>query len=127
MSISAPNMKNKYTLNLKSNNTKCGTCSFNNAFTKNALLCPRCDFHWFCSPQCRDQCREDYCVPEMNSFRCESLDSFYLFILSFYRDMVTLIKVKEYIKSKAGVSRDKIKKLAEAGDWKAALVQGLTY
>ena len=63
----------------------------------------------------------------MNSFRCESLDSFYRFILSFYRDMVTLIKVKEYIKSKAGVSRDKIKKLAEAGDWKAALVQGLTY
>ena len=63
----------------------------------------------------------------MNSFRCESLDSFYRFILSFYRDMVTLIKVKEYIKSKAGVSRDKIKKLAEAGDWKASLVQGLTY
>ena len=127
MSLSAPNMKNKYTLNLKNNNTKCGTCSFDVAFTKNALLCPRCDFHWFCSPQCRDQCREDYCVPEMNSFRCDSLDSFYHYILSSYKDLDTLNMVKEYIKSKAGVSRDKIKKLAEAGDWKAALVLGLTY
>ena len=35
--------------------------------------------------------------------------------------------VKEYISSQEGVSRKDMKKLAEAGDWKAALVIGLTY
>ena len=35
--------------------------------------------------------------------------------------------VKEYINSQEGVSRKEMKKLAEAGDWKAALIIGLTY
>ena len=35
--------------------------------------------------------------------------------------------VKEYISSQEGVSREDMKKLAEAGDWKAALIIGLTY
>ena len=34
--------------------------------------------------------------------------------------------VKEYISSQDGVSREDMKKLAEAGDWKAALIIGLT-
>ena len=35
--------------------------------------------------------------------------------------------IKTFINSKTGVSRLEIKELAEAGDWKAALVIGLTY
>jgi len=35
--------------------------------------------------------------------------------------------VKEYISSQADVSRSEMKKMAEGGDWKAALIIGLTY
>ena len=66
------------------------------------------------------------CLQSCELVSCTSLDSFYSAILVYY-DMETLNMVKEYISSQEGVSREDMKKLAEAGDWKAALIIGLTY
>ena len=72
MSISVPKVEKNYTLNLKISYTKCLFCSYDIAFSKNALV--------------------------------------------FFNI------VKNYKRSKEGISRKEMKKLAEAGDWKAALV-----
>ena len=125
MSVSPHNIKHKYTLNLKNNYTKCSTCSFDIALTKNALSCTACSNHWFCSAKCVDLYQGEYCL-HVEFTSCNSLELFYLAILRFY-DMETLNMVKEYISSQEGVSREDMKKLAEAGDWKAALIIGLTY
>ncbi|XP_023325202.1 uncharacterized protein LOC111698946 isoform X2 [Eurytemora carolleeae] len=124
MSVSAPKVEKNYTLNLKISYTKCFSCSYDIGFSKDALVC-NCSNHWYCSTQCRDQCKDKYCLESMKYVSCTSLDSFYSAILHFY-DMETLNMIKEYISSQ-GVSREGIKKLAEAGDWKAALIIGLTY
>ena len=126
MSLSASKVKKKnYTLNLKISYTKCFSCSYEIGFSKNALVC-NCSLHWYCSPQCRDQCKDKYCLESCELVSCTSLDSFYSMILRFY-DMETLNMVKEYISSQEGVSREDMKNLAEEGDWKAALIIGLTY
>ena len=125
MSVSPHNIKHKYTLNLKNNYTKCSTCSFDIALTKNALSCTACSNHWFCSAKCVDLYQGEYCL-HVEFTSCNSLELFHLAILRFY-DMETLNMVKEYISSQEGVSREDMKKLAEAGDWKAALIIGLTY
>ena len=126
MSLSASKVKKKnYTLNLKISYTKCFSCSYEIGFSKNALVC-NCSLHWYCSTQCRDQCKDTYCLESCELYSCTSLDSFYSIILYFY-DTETLNMVKEYISSQEGVSRKDMKKWAEAGDWKAALVIGLTY
>ena len=125
MSVSTPKVEKNYTLNLKISYTKCFSCSFDIGFSKDTLIC-NCSLHWYCSQQCRDQCKDKYCLQSCELVSCTSLDSFYSAILVYY-DMETLNMVKEYISSQEGVSREDMKKLAEAGDWKAALIIGLTY
>ena len=125
MSVSAPTVEKNYTLNLKISYTKCFFCSFDIGFSKDALVC-NCSVHWYCSTQCRDQCKDKHCLQSIELVNCTSLDAFYSAILHCY-DTETLNMVKEYISSQEGVSRKNVKKMAEAGDWKAALVIGLTY
>ena len=114
-----------YTLNTKISYTKCCYCSYDINFSKATLVCS-CNKHWYCSTQCRDHCKDEYCFYGVEIVSCTSIDLFYSRILRLY-DMETLNMVKEYISSQEGVSRKNMKKLAEAGDWKAALVIGLTY
>ena len=125
MSVSTPKVKKNYTLNLKISYTKCFSCSYDIGFSKDALVC-NCSLHWYCSTQCRDQWKDKYCLENGELCSYTSLDSFYSAILRYY-DTETLNMVKEYISSQEGVSREDMKKLAEAGDWKAALIIGLTY
>ena len=125
ISVSTPKVEKNYTLNLKISYTKCFSCSYDIGFSKDALVC-NCSNHWYCSPQCRDQWKDEYCLQRYEFVSCTSLDLFYSAILRYY-DMETLNMVKEYISSQEGVSRKDMKKLAEAGDWKAALIIGLTY
>ena len=125
MSVSAPKVEKNYTLNLKISYTKCYSCRYDIGFSKDALVC-NCSNHWYCSTQCRDQYKDEVCLKRCEFVSCTSLKSFFSAVLYFY-DTKALNMVKEYIRSKKGVSRKNMKKLAEAGDWKAALVIGLTY
>ena len=65
-------------------------------------------------------------MADLKLYTSSDLSTFFSQILHCY-NKETLSLVKAFIRSKAGVSREDIKKLAEAGDWKAALVLGLTY
>ena len=125
MSVSAPKLEKNYTLDLTVKYIKCCFCSYAISYSKNALICC-CSRHWYCSTQCRDQFMDQICTPEEIIPDCNTLNKFYDMIDRYY-DMETLNMIKEYIRSKKGVSRKNMKKLAEAGDWKAALVIGLTY
>ncbi|XP_023325195.1 uncharacterized protein LOC111698940 isoform X2 [Eurytemora carolleeae] len=125
MSVATTKVEKNYMLNLKIGYTKCFSCRYDIGFSKDALVC-NCSLHWYCSTQCRDQCKDEHCLESHELINCTSLDSFYSKILHYY-DMETLNMVKEYISSQEGVSREDMKKLAEAGDWKAALIIGLTY
>ena len=107
------------------NRTQCCFCCFDIGFSKDALICC-CTRHWYCSPQCREQFKDRDCLPNVIYPSCSSIRSFHSLILRLY-DIKALTMVTEYIRSKEGVSRIDIKKLAESGDWKAALVLGLTY
>ena len=121
MSASGSNPR-KYTLDLKISYTNCFVCQVDIAFTID-IVC-NCTKRSFCSPQCRD--RDEQCDIETDITTCNSLDSFYRLILEYY-DEETLNMINEYMRSKEGVSRIDIKKLAESGDWKAALGLGLTF
>ena len=114
-------------MDLRISYTKCLLCSFDIAFSKDAVLC-ECTEHWYCSTLCRDVSKitKKHNTPGEESPSCNSVIAFYRLILTSY-DEETLNMVKEYMRSKDGVSRIDIKKLAESGDWKAALVLGLTY
>ena len=125
MSVSAPKVEKNYTLNIKISYTKCFSCRYDIGFSKDALVC-NCSLHWYCSTQCRDQCKDEHCLQSRELVSCTSLKYFFSAVLYFH-DTKALNMVKEYISSKAGVSRKDMKKLAEAGDWKAALIIGLTY
>ena len=61
MSVSTPKVEKNYTLNLKISYTKCFSCSFDIGFSKDTLIC-NCSLHWYCSQQCRDQCKDKYCL-----------------------------------------------------------------
>ena len=100
MSVSTPKVEKNYTLNLKISYTKC-FCSYDIGFSKDALDC-NCSNHWYCSPQCRDQWKDEYCLQRRELVSSTSLDSFYSAILHYY-DMETLNMVKEYISSQEGV------------------------
>ena len=120
------NPRKKYTLDPKISYTKCFVCKLNITFTKDAVVC-RCTEHWYCSPQCQNRAKDKQCTSEIDDITsCNSLVSFYTWILHWY-DIETLNLIKEYMRSKEGVSRIDIKKLAESGDWKAALGLGLTF
>jgi len=95
MYVSAPKVEKNYTLNLKISYTKCFSCNYDIGYSKDALVC-NCSLHWYCSTQCRDQCKDKYCLQCGELVSCTSLDSFYSMILRFY-DMETLNMVKEYI------------------------------
>ena len=101
MPVSTPKVEKNYTLNLKISYTKCFSCSYDIGFSKDALDC-NCSNHWYCSPQCRDQWKDEYCLQRCELVSCTSLDSFYSAILRYY-DMETLNMVKEYISSQEGV------------------------
>ena len=126
MSESASSTMN-YTLDLKISYTECHTCFVDIGFTRDAVVCS-CSRHWFCSPQCRAQQKNEYRTPEDKEIylSSNSLDSFYSLVLQYF-DLETLNMIREYMRSKEGVSRIDIKKLAESGDWKAALGLGLTF
>ena len=109
MSVSTPKVEKNYTLNLKISYSKCFSCNYDIGFSKDALVCN-------CSIKCRDQYKDKYCLAKV------SLYSFYSNILRCY-DTETLNMVKEYISSQEGVSREDMKKLAEAGDWKDYLLK----
>ena len=127
MSVSASNTMNQYTLNLTRSYTKCCACQYDIAFSKDALLCS-CKKYCYCSPQCRDKINGAYCRPEMVHEGCNTYNTFLCMVQQYHpEDIETVNMVEEYISSKTGVSRIDIKKLAESGDWKAALILGLTY
>ena len=117
-----------YTVNLKETYTRCVACIYSISNTKHALVC-RCGTHWYCSQQCKDIIRDRKCnkYSQMaNDLTSDSLHSFYAWIKKLY-NLETLDMVKEYISSQANVSRSEMKKMAEKGDWKAALIIGFTY
>ena len=115
-----------YTIDLKETYTRCVACTYSISNTKHALVC-KCGIHWYCSQQCVKLvtvCNAS--TLRGNNLTSDSLHSFYTWIKSFY-NLETLNMVREYISSPAGVSRSEMKKMAERGDWKAALIIGLTY
>ncbi len=123
MFLSESNKSNKYVLDLKNNNTRCFNCRFDIEFSKNALNC-NCKTHWYCSPQCRDlseQCKVDQQNP------CNTLARFFACIRSSHGNAVTLKMIKNFLNARPNITRKELKNLAESGDWKAALVIGLTY
>ena len=118
----------RYTVNLKETYTSCVACIYSISNTKHALVC-KCGTHWYCSQQCKDIIRDRKCnkYSQMaNDLTSDSLHSFYAWIKKLY-NLETLDMVKEYISSQANVSRSEMKKMAEKGDWKAALIIGFTY
>ena len=117
-----------YTLDRKETYTWCIACSYSISHTKHALVC-KCGTHWYCSQQCKDYIKDMKCDKHTsiaNTLTSDSLLSFFTLIKRFY-NLETLQMVKEYIGSQADVSRSDMKKMAENGDWKAALIIGLTY
>ena len=73
MSVSAPTVEKNYTLNLKISYTKCFSCSYDIGFSKDALVC-NCSLHWYCSTQCRDQCKDEYCLQSDELVSCTSVE-----------------------------------------------------
>ena len=73
MSVSAPTVEKNYTLNLKISYTKCFFCSSDIGFSKDALVC-NCSLHWYCSIQCRDQCKDKHCLQSIELASCTSVE-----------------------------------------------------
>lgn len=126
VSISDTNEINKYVLNVSNIYTRCWRCCYRIPFSKDGLTCP-CKYHWYCSPHCRDRYGDNTCVENQEIPNCDSLTCFYLLINAAFDDGETPKMIQDYLNSKPEISRKEIKKLAESGDWKAALIVGLTY
>ena len=106
MSVSAPKVKKNYTLNTKMSYTKCYSCSYDLCFSKDAVVY-NCKYHWYCSTQCRDKCKDlIWCFCELSN--CTSLDSFYSLIQAFYdTETQDMVKEYDYVSSQEGVFREK--------------------